>query len=511
MAQDYTLPGDIEAFRALRARLNDLYKRVFPDPLLPRTVLIVPSLTVDAEVLAKISGVPHYEERMLCLLLLLRMPQTRVIYVSSAPIAEATIDYYLHLLEGVPHRHARERLTILNCQDSSDRPLTEKILDRPRLMDRIRQALGDRSLAHMACYTVTPVERRLAVELDLPVYGCDPDLSPVGSKSGGRKMFREAGVPVPDGFEDLRDEDDIAEALAELKRRNPQLRRAVVKLNEGFSGEGNATFRFDGSPDGEGLDGWVRERVPQMEFEAHEMQWDAFHAKFQEMGGIVEAFVDGEDKRSPSAQFRIDPAGYVEAVSTHDQVLGGQTGQEFLGALFPADEAYRLEIQAEGMKAAQLLGEKGVLGRFAVDFISVREATGWKHFAIEVNLRKGGTTHPFLMLQYLTDGAYDSATGLFNTPAGEPRYYYATDNLESDCYRGLLAEDLIDIAVRNGIHFHGATQTGVVFHLIGALSQHGKLGAVCVGRSLADAEELYRATVAILDRECGAGRDGRPA
>lgn len=504
MVEAHTRPGDIEAFRHLQERLEEIYRDVFPDPLLPRTVLIVPSLSLDNEVLARIAGVRHYEERMLCLLLLLRMPETRVIYVTSGPIDEATVDYYLHLLEGIPHRHARQRLTLLNCQDTSDRPLSTKILERPRLMKRLSDALGDRSASHMVCYTVSEIERRLALELDIPIYGCDPELVPLGSKSGGRRIFREAGVLMPDGFEDLRSEQDIVDALAQLKRRDPQLRRAVVKYDEGFSGEGNATFRFDGCP-GTGIEEWIAGHLPQMEFGAHDVDWDIYRAKFAEMGGIVEAFVEGANKRSPSAQFRIDPAGQVEAISTHDQVLGGLTEQEFLGALFPADEAYRLEVQAEGMKAAKLLAREGVLGRFAVDFISVPEASGWKHYAIEINLRKGGTTHPFIMLQYLTDGLYDSSTGLFNTPQGEQRCYYATDNLESERYRGLLPEDLIDIAVRNGIHFHGATQTGVVFHLIGALSEYGKIGAVCVGRSKDDAEELYRAMVAILDREC-AGR-----
>ena len=492
------------AFRRLQARLRGLYENVFPDPSLPRTVLIVPSLTLDSDVLARVAGVPHYEERMLCLLLLLRMPRTRVVYVTSAPIDEATVDYYLHLLEGVPHRHARNRLILLNCHDSSDLPLSTKILDRPRLLKRIDDALGDKALAHMVCYTVTTVERRLALELGIPIYGCDPDLLPLGSKSGGRKLFREAGVTVPDGFEDLASEDEIADALAELKARHPRMRRAVVKLNEAFSGEGNAIFSFDDAPEGAALVPWVRENLPGLAFDSHDMDWDSYRAKFAEMGGIVEAFVEGADKCSPSAQFRIDPAGGVEAVSTHDQVLGGKTGQEFLGARFPARADYRLEIQAEALKAANALAERGVLGRFGIDFISVREGDGWKHLAIEINLRKGGTTHPFIMLQYLTDGAYDPETGLFNTPEGPPRYYYATDNLESERYRGLLPEDLIDIAVRNGIHFHGATQTGVVFHLIGALSEFGKLGAVCVGKSPEDAEQLYRAMVAILDRECAA-------
>ena len=280
------------------------------------------------------------------------------------------------------------------------------------------------------------------------------------------------------------------------------LRKAVVKLNEGFSGEGNAVFRFDDAPAGSaGLKTWVRDRIAGLAFEAKDMSWDLFSTKIGEMGGIVEAFVEGKDKRSPSAQYRIDPSRRLEPISTHDQVLGGKAGQVFLGCRFPADEDYRLEIQAEGLKAARLLRERGVLGRFGVDFISVRDGAGWRHYAIEINLRKGGTTHPFIMLQYLTDGTYDPDSGLFTTPDGRPRFYYASDNLEADRYRGLTPQDLIDIAVIHGIHFHGATQQGVVFHLIGALSEFGKLGAVCVGDSHDRARALYLETVGILDRE----------
>src|SRR5690606_16165034 len=145
---------------------------------------------------------------------------------------------------------------------------------------------------------------------------------------------------------------------------------------------------------------------------------------------------------------------------------------------FPADDAYRLDIQSMGLKAAEALMKKGVLGRFGIDFISVKEGDSWRHYAIEINLRKGGTTHPFLMLQFLTDGHYQAATGEFLTQASSPRCYYATDNLESERYRGLRADDLIDLAVLNGLHFHAATGEGVAFHLIGALSEFGKLGLV---------------------------------
>jgi hypothetical protein len=501
-------PGDAElaAFRALQSRFSASFERLFDNPSLPRTVLIVPSLSLDQQVMEKISGVHHYEERMLCLLLLLRMPRTRVIYVTSTPISETIIDYYLHLLPGVPGVHARRRLTLIACNDASAAPLTRKVLDRPRVLARIREAIADRASAHMTCFTVTELERKLALALGLPIYGCDPSLAHLGSKSGSRAVFREAGIEMAPGFEDLGGSAEVAEALATLKGRNPSLSRAVVKLNEGFSGEGNAIFSFAGAPDGAALLPFVRERLPLLAFEARGMSWELYQDKLRAMRGIVEEFVPGAVKRSPSAQLRVDPVGRIEAVSTHDQVLGGASGQIFLGCRFPADAEYRLAIQDRGRRVAEVLARKGVLGRFAVDFISVKENDRWRHLAIEINLRKGGTTHPFLMLQFLTDGRYDPASGDFLTPGGQPRCYYASDNLEAERYRGLTPYDLVDISVVNGLHFHAASGEGVAFHLIGALSEFGKLGVVCIGASHAKAESLYHRTVEILDRESMAAR-----
>jgi hypothetical protein len=512
-APDHNLPtGDLDApataeavarFAALQRQLTRSFKEIFESPSAPRTVLIVPSLSVDQQVMAKVSGAHHYEERMLCLLMLLRMPRTQVIYVTSTPIPQAIIDYYLHLLPGIPGQHARRRLTLVSCDDASPVALTRKILERPRVLERLRQAIPDPASAHMTCFTVTELERKLALRLNLPIYGCDPSLLHWGSKSGSRKIFREAGIDLPLGFEDISDTGDVARAIAELKAMKPDLRKAVVKINEGFSGEGNAVFDLTEGPAGAALLPWVQARLPHLAFEARDMTLDLYQEKLRGMGGIVEEFIAGGVKRSPSVQIRVDPTGRIEPISTHDQVLGGRNGQIFLGCRFPANEEYRLDIQASGMKAARTLADKGVLGRFGIDFISVKQKDAWRHLAIEINLRKGGTTHPFLMLQFLTDGRYDPDTGQFVTSTGRPRCYYASDNLESDRYRGLTPDDLIDIAVMNGLHFHAATGEGVAFHLIGALSEFGKVGVVCIGETQERADALYRRTVDVLDAEAG--------
>lgn len=502
---DVPEPGSAEELRrfaALQERLEPLARKVLSNPRAPQTVVVVPSLTLDVEELAKVSGAHHYEERLLCMLMLLRLPRTHVVYVTSQQIPTAIVDYYLHLLPGVPLRHARSRMTLLSCHDASDVPLTQKILDRPRLVERIRAAIADPEAAHMTVFNSTALERTLAVRLGIPLYGNDPQLNYLGTKSGSRELFREAGVPLPEGFEHLRDRGDVAEAVVELKRRNPGLRRAAIKLDEGFSGEGNAVFPYEGAPEGKDLARWVKDELPKrIKFEAEGETWERFGRKFEEMGGIVECWLEGEEVRSPSVQCRINPLGEATVVSTHDQVLGGPSGQIFLGSTFPADADYSRDIKEAGQKVGKVLKERGALGRFAIDFISVRRGREWEHAAIEINLRKGGTTHPYLMLRFLTDGTYDPDDGLYCTPTAKPCYYYASDNLKSPLYKGLTPDDLVDIAVDNGLHFDGASQQGVVFHLIGALSQYGKLGTVCIGNSHENALKFYQDTVAVLDRE----------
>ena len=493
---------ELTLFAALQERLGPLARQVISDPRASQTVVVVPSLTMDTDELAKIPGAHHYEERMLCMLMLLRLPRTHVIYVTSQSIATAIVDYYLHLLPGIPLRHARSRLTLLACHDASDVPLTRKILDRPRLIDRIRGAIADDGTAHMTCFNSTALERTLAVRLGIPLYGNDPQLNYLGTKSGSREAFRAAGVLLPDGFEHLRDAGDVAEAIVELKRRNPGLRRAAVKLDEGFSGEGNAVFPYEGCPEGRDLARWVSDELPRrIRFEAAGETWERYGRKFEEMGGIVESWLEGAEVRSPSVQCRINPLGDATVVSTHDQVLGGPSGQIFLGSTFPADAEYSRDIKEAGRKVGRVLRERGALGRFAIDFISVKREEGWEHAAIEINLRKGGTTHPYLILRFLTDGTYDADDGLYCTPTSKPCYYYASDNLQSPAYKGLTPDDLVDIAVDNGLHFDGASQQGVVFHLIGALSQYGKVGTVCIGESHESALKYYEDTVAVLDRE----------
>lgn len=501
----HTAPGSVEElqlFEKLQRDFSNQFELFFPDNHASKTIVVIPSLTLDQEVLAKVQGALHYEERLLCLLMLLRMPCAHVTYVSSMPIDPIIIDYYLHLLPGITGYHASARLTLLSCYDSSSVSLTEKILQRPRLIERIKKSIPAGDVAHIACFNTTALERTLAVAIGIPIYGCDPSLAYLGTKSGSRRAFLKAGVPMPPGAENLKSYEDIVHAVAALKDMYPHLKKAVIKLNDGFSGEGNAILKYPELTDKRDMFNWIHHNLyKEIKPVAKDLSIEKFLEKFTTMEGIVEAYIEGDIKVSPSVQCRINPLGEVEIISTHNQVLNGDSDQVFVGAHFPADECYRAEICRMGKLVAEELKMHGVTGRFSIDFISVKNNDGWKHYAIEINLRKGGTTHPFLILEFLTNGHYDAETGLFETPSKQSRYYFASDNLQHEAYKGLTPKDLIDIVMFHGLHFDGASQKGVMFHMIGALSQFGKIGIVCIGASPEEAYALYTKTVAVFDAE----------
>lgn len=500
---------EMKAFRELQSQLGPRWTLADGDGPEPRDIVVVPSLSFDGLDTISIDGVIHYEERMLFTLNLLRHPRARLVYVSSAPIHPAAVDYMLSLVSGIPNEHLRRRLTVLSLYDSSFVPLSKKILQRPRVIERIRNLIRP-ECGLMTCFTVSELERSLAVALGVPLYGVDPDLAWLGTKSGSRWAFRKADVPLLPGAEDLKSEADLAQAIDKIWSEDPELGRVVVKQNTGFSGQGNAILDLGGlsavSPSSS-VSRAAREQalldaLPKMRFVDPHQTWDSFQEKVEREGGIVEAFVEDRAKRAPSCQLRISPEGSLDTISTHDQLVEGVDGQIYAGCRFPADEAYRMDIQRDALRVAEVLQKQGAVGRLAVDFICVRSNDGsWQHYAIETNLRLGGTTHPMMLLRMLTDGQYDPDTGLYLTPRGEPQFYVATDSMRSDSYRGLLVEDLLDIAAVDGLHYQAWSESGVIFHFTGALSEFGKLGITAVGKSPAEANHWFEQTRKVLDRE----------
>jgi len=460
-------------------------------------LLMLPSLSFEPEQMALVAGAHHYEERQLFSLIRLRDPGVRAVYVTSKLLPDLVVDSVLELLPGVPTCHARRRLHFFDADDASNRPLTEKLLESPTLLARIKELLRP-GRSFIACFVVTELEKRLSELLQVPLLGTNPALGHWGSKAGSRALFARCGVPHPPGSPLVHSLDDLTEVTAELWEANQGLRRCVVKLNEGFSGEGNAQFELE-TLELSANSAAERRRLIRSRLELLPMPASSWRQLLIQQGALVEAWLEGgEAFSSPSVQGTIYPGGQVEVLSTHEQILGGPSGQTYQGCCFPADAGYRLELMRYGQAVGNALALEGCLERYAVDFIARRFRGNWDLQAIEVNLRQGGTTHPYMALRAITSGQVDPASGLFLSPTGQPLHYRATDNLSDPQLRGLLPDDLIDIVADAALHFDPAQLRGSVFHLLGCLSEFGKLGMTCIGRSEMEAAEVYAATAAKL-------------
>jgi hypothetical protein len=253
----------------------------------------------------------------------------------------------------------------------------------------------------------------------------------------------------------------------------------------------------------------VQQALQSLEFAVATETHESYFERFSAMGGVVEEFLEARQKASPSAQLRTSPRGEVLLVSTHDQILGGPSGQVYIGCSFPAHESYRLRVQELGVRIGRVLADRGVVSRFGVDFLAARQTKHepWRIAALEINLRVVGTTHPFLALRFLTGGELNPASGVFYSLSHRAKCYVATDNLQSEAYRGLLPEDLMDILTVNQLHYDHRTESGVLFHLIGAVSEFGKLGLTAIANSPAEAQALYDRTLVVLAAETRYGRD----
>jgi hypothetical protein len=463
-------------------------------------MVVVPSRTIEKwhEPAAETQA---YEERLLCLLLALRDQDLSVVYVTSSPIAEEIVDSYLSLLPAARRRDARARLTLISAGDASSRPLSAKLLERPLILHRIRRAIPDPTRCHLVPYTTTVLERDVADALGIPMLGADPCHAHFGTKSGCRELFADAGVPHPLGVEHISSLETAVAAIVELRARSPRLAELVMKLNEGVSGEGNAIVDLNGlpAPGSASEREAIADRILEMALEAPAIGIEQYLERLAARGGIVEERIVGEALRSPSAQLEILPSGEVEVVSTHDQLLGGASGQSYLGCRFPAAPEYAPRIAELALRVGRRLAGAGVIGRSAIDFVVVRGRDGeWEPYAIELNLRKGGTTHPFAALQLLTGGVYDPESGTFSTPWGRGKAYVATDHVGGPALRALGQRSALAAIERAGLAFDADRQTGVVMHMLSSLRELGRAGLTAIGDDAVEAQALYERAHEVL-------------
>ena len=460
-----------------------------------RHLVVLPSMTIDIPrpLLARAAlKLLTLEQRLICMLPLLLQPGTSLVYLTSAAVSPMVADYWFGLVPGLDTGEARRRLTLLSADDPSPRPLAAKLLERAELLSRIRDLIPDPERAYMLPFHTNELDHQVAAPVGIPVYGVRPDLAQrFGSKSGARAVFADCGVPHPAGVSGVRSVDDVVAAIRSLQVDGRQAVDMVLKRDTGGGGHANAILRTAHVGTDAELHYCVRALRPDDRHTAPEL----FLSLLEQVGGVVEELITGPDVRSPSAQLRISPAGEVEVLATHDQILAGATKQSYAGCRFPAYSEYAGDIAHQAVKVGRSLARSGVVGHVGIDFV-VRRQCAWEIFAVEINPRMTGTLHHAYTLRLLTGGRYDPQDGLFRTLGGVPRCYVGLDEVAVP--RGIGLEQLLDRARSGDVAWDPVRQTGVVFQTVSGLAVSGKVGVTAIDSSPEEAQALLARTVRLL-------------
>lgn len=472
-------------FEELQRRLGPALAANQAGSAVDHVLIALPSFSLGESLLSHyVDRIPSLEHRYLVAMLLLhRIGSCELAFVSCSAPDPVVVDYYLSLLPPGERESARRRLRIIEVPDSSGRAVAAKLLDRPDLVDELRSWVDGRP-AVIEPWNVQLDEVALAEQVEVPINGTSPALWPVGFKSAGRRLFAEAGVPHPAGREDVRSVSDVADAVAGIRAVRPAATGVVVKLDDSGAGDGNIVIDLR-EPDP--LDGALA-------------QLPDWYVQDLASGGVVEELISGSPVTSPSVQLDMLPDGAIQILATHEQVLGGPTGQVYTGCRFPADPSYSADLATYGRAVGELLVQRGARGRASIDFIAAMNSTGgWDAWALEVNLRKGGTTHPYTVLRNLVPGRYDPERGAWIAAKDRSmRAYWSTDNLVDPSWRGREPGTLIDAVAAAGLQFDIDRGTGVVLHMLSGVAIDGRLGLTSIGHDSEHAGELYEATATAI-------------
>ncbi len=179
-------------------------------------------------------------------------------------------------------------------------------------------------------------------------------------------------------------------------------------------------------------------------------------------------------------------------------MLGGEDGQVYQGCRFPADPGYAPQLAEYAAASAQVTRAAGrsrpPRGRLRMR--ASDEAGDWQVYALEMNLRKGGTTHPYADAPQSRPGPLrpDARARGSTTPTSRASTSRPTT---SSILPGTACRPATVIAAiaDAGLAFDYERGWGVVLHMLSCLAVDGRFGLTAIGTSPEHAQELYDAPV----------------
>ncbi|XP_076154606.1 IQ motif-containing protein H [Alosa pseudoharengus] len=473
-----------------------------------------------------------------------------VIYVAPKPLGEDLSHYYTRLLSlhravqlgnpDAPKDPCANRVTFVTPEAWQYFPthnmcLSTILWHSPRTLRRIRNLIQGRQ-AYIVGWVPHPDDLLVAEELDLPILGPEPAVAQLyGTKSGGRRVFTSAGVPVPPGQRDIYTLQQLHETLAHLITDHLEVQRWLFKMDGELGGRGTAVCdvchlgslewaqqqRARHKPQHWDTE-WAKEEVlnkfleevPQL-LARHARPtntrvfhtWAQFLDHFLRYGGVVEAYPPSESVTCLTVDLLVQPAGEVCVLCCGDQ-LHGPSGLEVLGSSVPQTSVCPEALHQLCTRVGSSCLDRGILGYLSIDLVTFLQPGTMEQqvWAIDLDL---GYSNQLAMTQLtlaMSGGTLDCRTSRLEVPLPSPvtsRYVVIGSRLLHTNLSMVHYSVFFQMCKAQGIGFDIKERQGTLFGLHDSAERYS-LGMVTVCEDLEGSLMTFARNLAVIHQEISA-------
>lgn len=442
-----------ERWDAQMLRLKDRWHEIRASR---RMVIHVPSCSIDERSRLRADNFSVKQNLQLSRLCGILDSNVDVIYVSPFELTADVSQYFMKLLElgGVANASARVKLVFPEqaTRFPAHFSLASVLLYSPHCLRRIKRFIKGKE-AYLVMGMPGPEDKRLAMALQAPILGMDPDGAlPLLTKSGNKRFFMKADVNVPTGSYDIYDGEELMFSLAKLILAHLEQNVWLLKIDYDQFGAGVASVdvstlsvlrdirREKRSPEFWKQPGVRDTAARQILTELERTLPSLFRAWYPEVypsysvflqdvaqfGVVVEAAPAGI-LGSVRANLFVEPSGEIHLTSTQDLVTSTSTGaavhqRRTIGYAFPQTVApYEAIRGASNAIARRLVDQSQVFGYVSVDYLVFEDAhKAPRLWALALYPFLTDSAASFATFHLLNRGALNPATGLYHLTAAPP-------------------------------------------------------------------------------------------